>query len=120
MGYIDDNNHVVIHKLQCPVAQRLKANHGNRVLAAEWSKKMSTMLFPVTIFMRAIDHIGLLNEITQVISQQMNVNMHKLTVEVNEGIFECNIMLFVHNTNEADELIKKLQDLKLLDSVTRV
>ena len=78
------------------------------------------MLFPVTIFMRAIDHIGLLNEITQVISQQMNVNMHKLTVEVNEGIFECNIMLFVHNTNEADELIKKLQDLKSLDSVTRV
>ena len=64
--------------------------------------------------------MGLLNEITQVISQEMSVNMHRLTVEVKEGIFECTIQLFVHNTNEADELIKKLQDLKSLDSVTRV
>ena len=120
MGYIDDNNHVVIHKLQCPVAARLKANHGNRVLAAEWSKKMSTMLFPVTIFMRALDHMGLLNEITQVISQEMSVNMHKLTVEVKEGIFECTVQLFVHNTNEVDDLLKHLQALKSLDSVSRI
>ena len=120
MGYIDDNNHVVIHKLQCPVAARLKANHGNRVLAAEWSKKMSTMLFPVTIFMRALDHMGLLNEITQVISQEMSVNMHKLTVEVKDGIFECTVQLFVHNTNEADDLLKHLQALKSLDSVSRI
>ena len=120
MGYIDDNNHVVIHKLQCPVAARLKANHGNRVLAAEWSKKMSTMLFPVTIFMRALDHMGLLNEITKVISQEMSVNMHKLTVEVKDGIFECTVQLFVHNTNEADDLLKHLQALKSLDSVSRI
>ena len=78
------------------------------------------MLFPVTIFMRALDHMGLLNEITQVISQEMSVNMHKLTVEVKDGIFECTVQLFVHNTNEADDLLKHLQALKSLDSVSRI
>ncbi len=119
MGFIDDQNHIMIHKLQCPVAARLKANRGNRVLAAEWDMSQN-MLFPADISMRGIDRLGLLNEITQIISQQMNVNMHKLTVECNDGIFTCQIQLFVHDTTEVDELITKLKDIPDLETISRV
>ncbi len=121
LGYIDDNNTIVIHKLNCPVAVRLKANHGNRILAAEWADESNrTLLFPVNIHMEGIDRLGLLNQITQVISQQMNVNMHKLNVDCNEGIFECRIQLFVHDTKEIDGVVKNLQKIKALKNVSRV
>ena len=119
MGFIDDQNHLMIHKLQCPVAARLKANRGNRVLAAEWDMSQN-MLFPADISIRGIDRLGMLNEITQVISQQMNVNMHKLVVECNDGIFTCTIQLFVHDTTEVDELIAKLKELQDLETITRI
>ncbi len=120
MGYIEADNHITIHQLQCPVATRLKANHGNRVLAARWNLPKKTVLFPVTIYMQGIDRLGLLNQITQVISTQLNVNMHKLTIQVNEGIFEGEIQLFVHDTSEADTLIQQLQHIPDLSSVARL
>ena len=120
IGYIDDNNHITIHKLQCPVAVRLKANHGNRVFAVEWKDEKRNILFPVNIFMQGIDKLGILNDITQVISHQMNVNMHKLLVECKEGIFDCKIQLFVRDTSEVDRLIAELQKIQGLNSVARI
>jgi len=121
MGYLDDTNSIVIHKLTCPVAERLKVKHGNRVLVAEWDKMQNrTLLFPVNIALEGLDKLGLLNQITRVISQEMNVNMHKLNVECNDGIFECKIQLFVHDTTELDELIKKLQAINDVKSVARL
>ena len=129
MGYIDDQGHIIIHKLQCPVAQRLKANHGNRVVAAQWVDDIATrqstqeggsLLFPINIQMKGVDKLGLLNQITEVISAQLNVNMHKLVVECNDGIFDCTIQLFVHNISEANNIIRRIQGIKDLDSVTRI
>ena len=120
MGYIDNGNRVVVHKLQCPIAMRLKANHGNRVLAAHWNMQQRTLLFPVNINLQGIDRMGLLNEMTQIISQQHSINMHKLVVECKDGIFQCDIQLFVHDTDEADDLIKGLAALKDIKSVVRL
>ena len=119
MGFIDDQNHIVIHKLQCPIAARLKANRGNRVLAAQWSMGR-TMLFPVEILIEGLDKMGLLNKMTQVISEQLNVNMHKLVVECNDGIFECHISLFVYDTTQVDTLISNLRQLPDITSVSRI
>ena len=121
MGYLDPaTGHVTVHKLQCPIATRLKANHGNRVLAARWNITQRTLLFPVSISLQGIDRLGLLNEMTQIISQQHSINMHRLTVECKDGIFQCDIQLFVHDTTEADELIRALDDIKDIKSVVRV
>jgi GTP pyrophosphokinase len=119
MGYIDDQNHIVIHKLQCSVAARLKANHGNRVLAAEWNMNRE-MLFPVEIKIQGLDKLGLLNQMTQIISQQLNVNMHKLIVECNDGIVDCFISLFVYDTSQVDALISGLKQIQGINSVVRV
>ena len=87
LGYIDEQNRIIIHKRQCPVAARLKSSYGNRIIATEWDthKELS---FLVTIYLKGIDSMGLLNEVTQVISRQLNVNIRKLTIETTDGILK--------------------------------
>ncbi|MBR0046688.1 MAG: bifunctional (p)ppGpp synthetase/guanosine-3',5'-bis(diphosphate) 3'-pyrophosphohydrolase [Bacteroidaceae bacterium] len=119
MGYIDDDKHIIIHKLQCPKAEKLKANHGNRVLGAEW-KTGGKALFPVSIRVRGFDKMGLLHEMTQVISQLHGVNIHKLEVTCEDGIFECTIQMVVHDTKETDEIIAGLRVIQDVKEVSRI
>lgn len=119
MGYIDDDNRIVIHKLQCSTAQRLKANHGNRVLAAKW--EMSRILhFPANIYIKGIDRLGLLNQITQVISHLLNVNIRKLEIESNEGLFEGKIQIYVHDTTDVQKVMDNLKSIADIKVVARV
>lgn len=119
MGYIDDDKHIVVHKLQCPNAERLKAKHGNRVLGAKW--EMSRMsLFPVSIYVRGFDKLGLLHKMTQVISQLHGVNIRKLEVECDDGIFECNIQMFVHDTKEVEEIVTSLRGIPDVKEAARI
>lgn len=121
MGFIDDNETIVIHKLNCPVAARLKANHGNRILAAQWSDQpVRKLFFPGNIHMEGIDRIGLLNQVTQIISNQLNVNIHRLDVNCEEGIFTCDVQLYVHDKNEVETVVKSLQTIDSLTLVARV
>lgn len=114
MGYIDDEHHIIIHKVQCTEAQALKATHGDRVLSAKW--EMNHLVdFQADIIMKGLDKLGLLNQITQVISQLHNVNIRRLEIEVKEGIFESKISFFVHDTKEVNDIIyslKKIPDIK--------
>ncbi len=118
MGFIDDEKKIVIHKLQCPDAERLKANRGNRVLAANWDMNR-TLFFPANIYLKGLDKIGLLNQITQVISQLLNVNIRRLEIETNEGIFECNIQVFVHDTTDVDKVIDNLKTIPYVKEIQR-
>ena len=99
LGYVDENDRIIIHKRQCPVAAKLKSSYGNRILATEWDthKELS---FLVYIYIKGIDSMGLLNEVTQVISRQLNVNIRKLTIETEDGIFEGKIQLWVHDVDD--------------------
>lgn len=119
LGFIDDNNQIVIHKRQCPVATKLKSSFGNRLLAVEWESDQS-LYFPVNLYIKGIDHIGLLNKITQVISQQLNVNIHKLTIESKDGIFEGRVQLLVHNVSDVKVLSTNLFKISEVKVVTRI
>ncbi|MDR0895312.1 MAG: RelA/SpoT family protein [Prevotellaceae bacterium] len=119
LGYIDDNNHIVIHKRQCNVADRLKTSYGNRILAAEWSTHMQ-LNFLANIYIKGIDMMGLLNEVTQVISRQLGVNIRKLSLETNEGIFEGKIQLYVHDAADVKAICSNLRQIKNIQQVTRV
>ncbi len=118
LGYIDDNNHIVIHKRQCPVAAKLKSSHGNRLLAANWDTH-KTLFFPVNLLIKGIDGLGVLNQITQVISQQLSVNIHKLTIESNDGIFEGKVQLYVHDVNDVKTICNNLKKINEVKSVNR-
>ena len=119
LGYVDDQNRIIIHKRQCPIAARLKSSYGNRIIATEWDmhKQLS---FLVTIYIKGIDCMGLLNEVTQVISRQLNVNIRKLTIETNDGIFEGKIQLYVHDVDDVRTICNNLKLIQNIKQVTRI
>ena len=119
LGYIDDNNRIVIHKRQCPIAAQLKTSFGNRLLAVEWETGKA-LNFPVNVYIKGIDGIGVLNQVTQVISQQLNVNIHKLNIESNDGIFEGRIQLYVHDVDDVNTICTNLKKIDHIKKVTRV
>ena len=119
LGYIDNEHHVIIHQRQCPVAARLKSSYGNRIIATEWDthKELS---FLVTLYIKGIDSMGLLNELTQVISRQLNVNIRKLNIESNDGIFEGRIQLYVHDVDDVRTICNNLKAINHIKQVVRV
>ena len=119
LGYIDENDRVIIHKRQCPVAAKLKSSYGNRIIATVWDTH-KVLSFLVYIYIKGIDSIGLLNEITQVISRQLSVNIRKLDIETNDGIFEGKVQLYVHDVDDVKAICDNLRKIQNIKSVTRV
>ena len=119
LGYIDNDNRIIIHKRQCPLATKLKSSYGNRLLAVQWETG-KTLYFPVNIYIKGIDHIGLLNQVTQVISQQLNVNIRKLHIESNDGIFEGRFQLNVHDVEDVRIINANLRKIDEIKTVTRM
>ena len=119
LGYIDDNNRIVIHKRQCPIATQLKTSFGNRLLAVKWEIGKA-LNFPVNVYLKGIDGIGVLNQVTQIISQQLNVNIHKLHIESNDGIFEGRIQLYVHDVDDVNTICTNLKKIDHIKKVTRI
>ena len=119
LGYVYENDRIIIHKRQCPVAAKLKSSYGNRILATEWDthKELS---FLVYIYIKGIDSMGLLNEVTQVISRQLNVNIRKLTIETVDGIFEGKIQLWVHDVDDVKTICNNLKKIQNIKQVSRV
>ena len=119
LGYVDENDRIIIHKRQCPVAAKLKSSYGNRILATEWDTHKERS-FLVYIYIKGIDSMGLLNEVTQVISRQLNVNIRKLTIETEDGIFEGKIQLWVHDVDDVKTICNNLKKIQNIKQVSRV
>ena len=119
LGYINNKNQIEIHKRACPVADKLKTSYGNRILDIKWDMHRK-LYFDATIRISGIDRLGMLNEITQVISSQMSVNIHKILITCEEGIFEGTIEMRVHdraNVRAIMDNLKKIQDLKEISEI---
>ncbi|MEG1563684.1 MAG: RelA/SpoT family protein [Bacteroides sp.] len=119
LGYVDENEQIIIHKRQCPVAAKLKSSYGNRIIATEWDTHKA-LSFLVYIYIKGIDSMGLLNEVTQVISRQLGVNIRQLNLETNDGIFEGKIQLYVHDVDDVKAICNNLLKITNIKSVTRV
>ena len=119
VGYIDLNNSIVVHKPKCPVAVKLMSSEGNRIIPVRWTiHKLASFLARVSI--NGIDRIGLINETTNLISMELNVNIRNINVSVYNGIFEGTIDLYVHHTRDLNNLIMQLSNVKGISSVKRV
>lgn len=118
LGYFDANNRITIHKRQCPVAVKMKTSDGNHILAANWDthKQLS---FPATIHLEGIDHLGVLHQITGVLSQQMNINIKHLNITTNDGIFKAEIQLEVHDVEDVKDICRDLKKIQEIEEVTR-
>lgn len=119
LGYIDNKSRIEIHKRACPVANRLKSSYGNRILDAKWDMH-GKMFFEATIEIRGIDRHGLLRDVAEVISSQLNIDMRKLVISGDEGVFDGTIELRVHDRNETQQIIDKLKDIDGIHEVQRI
>jgi len=119
LGFIDTNQQVEIHRRSCPVASRLKSSYGNRLLDLRWDMH-KTLYFDATIELHGIDRIGLLNEVTAIISRQMNVNIRSVSFKCDEEIFEGVIELRVHDRDDVRTIIAKLKKVEGLQEISSV
>ena len=119
LGFIDDQDRVVIHKRQCPLAAKLKTGFGNRLLAVEWDTGKA-LEFPVNIYIQGIDTVGILHQIGDIVSEQLNVNIRKIFIETIDGLFEGHIQLYVHDVEDVNTIITNLQKMEEMKTVVRV
>jgi GTP pyrophosphokinase len=119
VGYHSPKGSIIIHKPRCSRAIRLMSNEGNRIIAVKWAiHKLNS--FKARILVNGIDRIGLINDITNIISSELKVNMSGINITVNNGIFEGTIDMFVHHTSNLNNLIMKISGINGIETVRRV
>lgn len=119
LGYLDENNNIVIHKRQCPVAAKLKTSDGNHILATRWDTH-KTMFFPVTIHIRGIDRVGILTKVTQLLSEQLHLNITHIDMTCKDGIFDGELEFGVHDVEDLNMICKTLKEFEPIEEVSRI
>lgn len=117
-GFITVSDGIKIHRTNCPNAAKLMSNYGYRIVKARWTNQQE-LAFLTGLRITGIDEVGLINQLTTVISTDFKVNIRSITVDSDNGIFEGTIMVYVNDTHHLDNLIKKLKLIKGVTSVTR-
>ena len=119
LGYIDNKNRIEIHRRDCTVANKLKAAYGKRILDAKWDMHQ-VMFFDATIEIRGIDRKRMLHDVSEVISDKLDVNIHKMTIESNEGIFDGQIEIRVHDRDEVKKIMGELRNIEDIKEVLQI
>ena len=113
LGYRDPRGNIHIHRRDCPVADKLKAAYGKRILHAQWDTHQQ--LFTVDITLEGIDRKGILRDLSQQLSQQLDIDIRSININTTQGIFNGTIQLRVHNRDEARHIatiLKKIQGIE--------
>jgi GTP pyrophosphokinase len=120
VGYLNPSNDMIlIHKSRCPNAVKLSANRGDLIVPVKWTTyKMFSFLAKIAI--QGIDRPDIYLQITTQITEELNVNIRTFNMSSHDGIFEGTMELYVHDTNDLDNLMKRLRGLKGVESVKRM
>ena len=119
LGYIDNKGHIEIHKRSCPVAAKLKTSFGNRIIDAKWDMHKQ-LFFDATIEIRGIDRKGLLMDVAEVITNQFDLNIKKITISTEDGIFDGLIDLKVHDRDDVTVIMESLKNINDLQEVQQI
>ncbi len=117
-GFVTVNEGIKIHRTTCPNATELLANHGNRVIKAKWTSQHE-VAFLTGLKVIGTDRVGLINDVSKVISEELKVNMSSLSFKTDHGIFSGEIMLYVNDTRHLEMLISKLEKVEGVVKVSR-
>ncbi len=119
LGFINDDKQIEIHLRSCPIANKLKSSYGNRILDAKWGNHWR-MHFNATIQIRGIDRMGMLKEVTEVLSDKLNIMMRKIIITSEDGIFDGTIDLRVHDRHDVSVIINRLKNIEDLKEVMEI
>jgi GTP pyrophosphokinase len=118
-GFVTVSEGIKIHQTNCPNAVELMSHYGYRIVKAKWTSQ-TEVSFLTGLKIIGADRVGIINDVTKVISNQLNINIRSITVETEDGMFEGMIMVFVNDTSHLNTLISKLKDIQDVISVNRV
>ncbi|MCC9168850.1 RelA/SpoT family protein [Pontibacter harenae] len=117
-GFQTEDEGIEIHRTSCKRGIELMSNYGNRIIKAKWTDQKE-LVFLAGIRIKGTDRVGLVNDLTKVISNSLKVNMRSITIDSNDGIFEGNIMVFVNDTDHLDKLIQRMSKVNGILTVER-
>jgi GTP diphosphokinase / guanosine-3',5'-bis(diphosphate) 3'-diphosphatase len=117
-GFVTINDGIKIHRVTCPNAVELMSNHGNRIIKAKWTSQRA-LAFLASLRLTGTDRMGLINDVTRIISNELSINMRGLTIDTKDGVFEGVIRLYVHDTSHLDTLMNKLSRVNGVFDVVR-
>jgi GTP pyrophosphokinase len=121
-GFVTIGEGVKIHRTSCPNSLALMSNYGYRIIKAKWagSDLMQPKAFLSSIKVSGIDSVGIVSIITDIISKQLQVNMKSISINSNEGMFDGNIVLEVHDTRQLENIMAAIKSSSELITVNRV
>ncbi len=117
-GFVTMNEGIKIHRTNCTNAPELLSNHGHRVIKAKWTSQHE-VAFLTGLKVVGTDRVGLINDVSKIISEELKVNMSSISFRTDSGIFDGEIMLYVNDTRHLDFLIKKLEKVEGVVKVSR-
>lgn len=118
IGYLSTDDHVIIHKTSCKEVEKFLSSHGNRIIAAEWTK-FKKQSYLTRLRLEGLDRMGIVNDVTNIISKLYSVNMRSVKFDTHDGIFEGDLFLYIHNADDLNHLIAGLEKVKGIDRVSR-
>ena len=118
VGFINDENKVIVHKMDCSTLARLKASYGSRLVQTQWEDYSDR--FQATINIMGIDQIGILQSIVNIISTNMSINMKKMNVTADQGVFNCELVVLVSDASVVTNLCREIKKVKGVNSATRM
>jgi len=118
-GFVTRTAGISIHRMNCPNAHQLLSRYGYRVVKAQWTKAADDTRFSVSIRITGVDDMGIVSNISDVISKDLQVNMRSISIDSNDGLFEGTIGLFVKDKQHLEALTRKLKKIKGVLNVRR-
>lgn len=118
-GFVTVSEGIKIHRTNCPNAVELMSQYGYRIVKAKWTSQKE-LAFLTGLKIVGADRVGIVNDVTKVISTQLKVNIRSITIDTDDGIFEGTMMVFVNDTEHLNTLISKLKEISDIISVSRI
>jgi len=118
-GFVAVAGGIKIHKIDCPNAPQMIARFGYRIVKARWSGKSIGSQYPITLRIVGHDDIGIVTNITSLISKEKNISLRSISIDSNVGLFQGNLTIMVNDTNDLESIVKKITLIKGVKSVSR-
>lgn len=118
-GFVTINGGIKIHRQDCPNADQLRERFGYRIVKAKWAGKSQGKLYPITLRVVGQDDIGIVTNITSIISKEKDITLRSIGIDSNDGLFSGTLTVMVEDTRNLENLIKKLRSVKGVKQINR-
>lgn len=118
-GFVTVNGGIKIHRTDCPNAAELRKRFGYRIVKARWSGKGSSK-YSITLRVIGNDDIGIVNNLTSIISKDERLTLRSISIDSNDGLFRGNLVVMLEDTSRLESLVKRLRTVKGVKQVERI